>query len=169
MFGEQPDIRYNVSIHTDEEWNAMTLDEKMKVMTPAIEKWESEYLIMQKSKLSKQQIDILSGKDLKQIYSDVNFIGIRIVSAREFSYFIRRYGYISETEYKKARKEKTYSIKESGYDSYFAIVDSALSNDDEFEVQEDASKAQIKRAFVKSLKAKKLNKKVLGEFVELVA
>ena len=45
----------------------------------------------------------------------------------------------------------------------------ALENDDEFEVQVDASKAQIKRAFVKSLKAKKLNKKVLGEFVELVA
>ena len=108
-------------------------------------------------------------KDLKQIYSDVNFIGIRIVPARDFGYFIRRYGYISETEYKKARKEKTYSIKESGYDSYFAIIDSALSNDDEFDVQEDASKAQIKRAFVKSLKAKKLNKKVLGEFVELVA
>ena len=108
-------------------------------------------------------------KDLKQIYSDVNFIGIRITSARDFGYFIRRYGYISETEYKKARKAKTYSIKESGYDSYFAIIDSALSNDDEFEVQEDASKAQIKRAFVKSLQAKKLNKKVLGEFVELVA
>ena len=108
-------------------------------------------------------------KDLKQIYSDVNFIGIRIVAARDFGYFIRRYGYISETEYKKARKAKTYSIKESGYDSYFAIIDSALANDDEFEVQVDASKAQIKRAFVKSLQAKKLNKKVLGEFVELVA
>ena len=108
-------------------------------------------------------------KDLKQIYSDVNFIGIRITSARDFGYFIRRYGYVSETEYKKARRAKTYSIKESGYDSYFAIIDSALANDDEFEVQEDASKAQIKRAFVKSLQAKKLNKKVLGEFVELVA
>ena len=108
-------------------------------------------------------------KDLKQIFSDVNFIGIRITSARDFGYFIRRYGYVSETEYKKARRAKTYSIKESGYDSYFAIIDSALANDDEFEVQEDASKAQIKRAFVKSLQAKKLNKKVLGEFVELVA
>ena len=43
------------------------------------------------------------------------------------------------------------------------------SNDDEFQVQEDATKAQIKRAFVKSLKNKKMNKKVLGEFVELVA
>ena len=30
-------------------------------------------------------------------------------------------------------------------------------------------KYQIKTAFVKSLKSKKMNKKVLGEFVELVA
>ena len=31
-----------------------------------------------------------------------------------------------------------------------------------------ATKAQIKKAFVKSLKTKKLNKKILGEFIELV-
>ena len=39
----------------------------------------------------------------------------------------------------------------------------------EFEVSEDATKGQIKKAFVKSLKVKKLNKKVLGEFISLVA
>ena len=65
MFGEQPDIRYNVSIQTDEEWKAMSLGERMKVMSPAIEKWESEYLTMLRTELSKQQIDILSGRDLK--------------------------------------------------------------------------------------------------------
>ena len=65
LFGEQPDIRYNVSIHTDEEWKAMSLGERMKVMSPAIEKWESEYLTMLRTELSKQQIDILSGRDLK--------------------------------------------------------------------------------------------------------
>ena len=46
---------------------------------------------------------------------------------------------------------------------------SALADDAEFEVKEDATKAQIKKAFVKSLKTKKLNKKVLGEFISLVA
>ena len=45
----------------------------------------------------------------------------------------------------------------------------SLAEDPEFDVHEDATKAQIKRAFVKSLKTKKLNKKVLGEFIELVA
>jgi len=36
-------------------------------------------------------------------------------------------------------------------------------------VQEDASKSQIKSAFIKSLNSKKLNKKVLSQFMELVA
>ena len=45
----------------------------------------------------------------------------------------------------------------------------SLADDAEFEVKEDATKAEIKRAFAKSLKVKKLNKKVLGEFVSLVA
>jgi len=45
----------------------------------------------------------------------------------------------------------------------------SLAEDVEFDVDEDATKAQIKKAFVKSLKTKKLNKKVLGEFIELVA
>ena len=37
-----------------------------------------------------------------------------------------------------------------------------------FDVDDSATKAQIKKAFVKSLKTKKLNKKILGEFIELV-
>ena len=67
------------------------------------------------------------------------------------------------------RKQEECIILNSGYDSYFAILDSSLAVDDEFEVKEDATKTQIKAAFMKSLKAKKLNKKVLSEFVELVA
>ena len=50
-----------------------------------------------------------------------------------------------------------------------ASTSTALANEDEFEVKEDATKAEIKRAFVKSLKVKKMNKKILGEFIELVA
>ena len=45
----------------------------------------------------------------------------------------------------------------------------ALSNDTEFDVDDGATKAKIKSAFVKSLRNKKMNKKILGEFVELVA
>jgi ribosomal protein L23 len=45
----------------------------------------------------------------------------------------------------------------------------ALAQDSEFEVADDATKTQIKSAFVKSLRNKKMNKKVLGEFIELIA
>jgi hypothetical protein len=67
------------------------------------------------------------------------------------------------------KKEKAFSIKTSGYHTYFGLSASALSQDSEFQVSDDASKAQIKIAFVKSLKSKKMNKKILGEFIELVA
>ncbi len=107
--------------------------------------------------------------DLKKIYSDVNFIGIRICSSRDFRSFIKQYEYISDQEWVRIKKEKSYIIQNSGYHSYFAIISSSLYNDEEFEVAEDATKAQIKKAFAKSLKTKKLNKKVLGEFISLVA
>ena len=67
------------------------------------------------------------------------------------------------------RKNKAFTVKDSGYDAYFAMSANSLAEDPEFDVDDDATKAQIKRAFVKSLKTKKLNKKVLGEFMELVA
>ena len=107
-------------------------------------------------------------KDLRQTFPDVNFIGIRITDKREFGSFLRQFG-VNDSDVKKGRKNASFSIKNSGYHSYFAILDSSLVVDDEFEVKEDATKAQIKAAFVKSLRAKKLNKKVLSEFVELVA
>ena len=112
-------------------------------------------------------------KDLRQSFPHTNFIGIRILANRDASQFIRRYtGYEDDSYYKinsRWKKEKSFAIKNSGYHTYFGLSSSSLSNDDEFQVQEDATKAQIKRAFVKSLKSKKMNKKVLGEFVELVA
>jgi ribosomal protein L23 len=112
-------------------------------------------------------------RNLRDKFPTVNFIGMRILESRDANSFIRRYtGYIG-TEYDKItsswKKEKTFSIKSSGYHTYFGLSASALANDAEFEVAEDATKTQIKSAFVKSLKSKKMNKKILGEFIELVA
>ena len=67
------------------------------------------------------------------------------------------------------KKRKAFSLKNTGYHTYFGLSATALSQDAEFDVAEDASKAQIKNAFMKSLKSKKMNKKILGEFIELVA
>ena len=111
--------------------------------------------------------------NLKDKFTSVNFIGIRVISGRDASRFINLYHSVSEKYYGQIqndwKKLKSFTIKNSGYDAYFGLSSSALSQDAEFEVKEDATKAQIKSAFVKSLKTKKLNKKVLGEFISLVA
>ena len=112
-------------------------------------------------------------KNLKDKFSTVNFIGIRVLSNRDANRFISLYYSYSDKEYDKIqsdwKKLKSFTITKSGYDAYFGLSSSALSQDSEFDVHECATKAQIKSAFLKSLKTKKLNKKVLGEFVELIA
>ena len=109
-------------------------------------------------------------KDIKDTHSDVNFIGIRLLAGKDFGGFIKRYcPDTSEDIIKRLRKLKSVTIRGTGYHSYFGILSSGLYEDPEFEVKDDATKAQIKSAFVKSLKTKKLNKKVLGEFISLVA
>ena len=112
-------------------------------------------------------------ENLRDTFKDTNFIGIRIISSREGGSFIRRYyGYEGEAVEKmmnRWKKEKSFAIKTSGYHTYFGMASSALNNDGELVVKEDATKAEIKRAFAKSLKGKKMNKKILSEFIELVA
>ena len=110
--------------------------------------------------------------NLKDKFPSVNFIGIRVLEGRNASRFISLYHNQSDKQYEVIqndwKKLKSFTITNSGYDAYFGLSSSALSQDAEFEVAEDATKSQIKSAFVKSLKTKKLNKKVLGEFISLV-
>ena len=115
-------------------------------------------------------------KNLKDKFPSVNFIGIRVLNGRDVSRFINLYHSSSGEDYKQYmkiqedwKKMKSFTITKSGYDAYFGLSSSALSQDAEFDVADDATKAQIKSAFVKSLKTKKLNKKVLGEFISLIA
>ena len=115
-------------------------------------------------------------RNLKDKFPNTNFIGIRVLASRDANRFINLYHSASDDDFKQYvkiqddwKKMKSFIITKSGYDAYFGMSASALSQDAEFDVQEDATKAQIKTAFVKSLKTKKLNKKVLGEFISLVA
>ena len=121
---------------------------------------------------NQQFTDILL-RNLKDNFPYMNFIGIRVLESRDVGSFVRYYCGTSTEDYDKVmsswKKEKSFSIKSSGYDSYFGLSSTALLQNSEFEVAEDATKNQIKSAFVKSLKKKKMNKRILGEFVELVA
>ena len=104
---------------------------------------------------------------------DVNFIGIRVLEPRDANGFIRRYTGWNTVAFEKTqkiwKKERAFAIRQSGYHTYFGLSGTALSSNSEFDVDDGASKAKIKSAFAKSLKSKKMNKKVLGEFIELIA
>ena len=113
-------------------------------------------------------------ENLRDNFVDTNFIGIRVLESCDANSFIRRYtGGWGSPEFdrvkKNWRKERAFALKDSGYHTYFGLSANALANESEFDVDDDASKAQIKKSFMKSLKNKKMNKKILNEFVSLVA
>ena len=112
-------------------------------------------------------------QNLRDNFPTVNFVGIRVLESRDANGFFRLYHDQNSPIFRKLQNEwkklRSCTIKTSGYHAYFAMSAASLSQDSDFEVDEGATKAKIKSAFIKSLKTKKLNKKVLGEFISLVA
>ena len=129
-----------------------------------------------KTYFCKSEYHELTGALLNQLrgkFPNVNFIGIRVMENRDASNFIRKY---LNWDFEKVqniqsgwKKNKSLCLTDVGYHAYFGLSSSNLNNDTEFEVKEDATKAQIKSAFTKSLRGKKMNKKVLGEFMSYIA
>tara|TARA_Y100000592_G_scaffold98901_1_gene173299 strand:- start:4261 stop:6429 length:2169 start_codon:yes stop_codon:yes gene_type:complete len=109
--------------------------------------------------------------NLRDRHPDVNFIGIRVLAPREATKFMRMY--LDSDQFfaaeKSWKKDRSFSMKNVGYTAYFGLSSNGLAQDTEFEVQDNATKGQIRNAFKKSLNSKKMNKKVLSEFISLVA
>ena len=103
----------------------------------------------------------------------MNFIGIRVLESRDANSFIRRYTGWNTDSFLNIQKiwknERAFALHDSGYHTYFGLSGTALSSNSDFDVDDGATKAKIKSAFAKSLKGKKMNKKVLGEIIELIA
>ncbi len=102
----------------------------------------------------------------------VNVLGFRILPAKRLSEFVARFGTYSYYEeiQKQWRKQRSAIIPfPKGYSALYAISSKDLEDDSEFEVDDDATKAQITRAFKKMLKSKSTNKKLLTSFVDHIA
>ena len=108
--------------------------------------------------------------NLRDRYPDINFIGIRVLGPREATKFMQMY--LKSEEILNAEKSwktnRSFSMKNVGYTAYFGLSSNGLSQNSEFEVNDNATKGQIRSAFKKSLNSKKMNKKVLSEFISLV-
>jgi len=105
---------------------------------------------------------------LQDSFPEVNFIGIRLTTNSDFTKMLRWHGlYLKNFE--KWRKDKSVSLEIGNYTKHFFINTKDFGVDVEFDPPEEATKAQIRTAFKKSLNQSKFNRKILSEFVELVA
>jgi hypothetical protein len=109
---------------------------------------------------------------VKDKFPTVNVINFRITPGRDFAMCHRWYGNGCEN-YEKVkgefRKQGCVQFQDTGFDQFNVIAASSLAQDEEFSVPENATKAQIKTAFSKVLGKKKTNKKLLSNFITMVA
>ena len=105
---------------------------------------------------------------LRDRFPECSIMNIRLLASGEWHRFKQScLGEYNEENVKRAdqiwRKTKTFICTASAWTVQYGLAASALNTDAEFEPKSD-SKADIKRAFVKSLKGKKMNKKILSSF-----
>jgi hypothetical protein len=109
---------------------------------------------------------------VKDRHPSVNLVNFRITPSQDFGNCFRWYGPDSN-EYEKMKNEfkknSCVQFNGTGFDQFNVLLASSLSQEEEFSVPENATKAQIKTAFTKVLGKKKTNKKLLGSFISLVA
>ena len=113
---------------------------------------------------------------LKYRFPESNFIGFRIISGTECGQFLRwnvceaNPSHNYDDSMKKWKKDRSLCLRNTnGYQELFLLSQKSLATDTEFEVKEDATNAQIRTAFKKSLGAKANNKKVLTNFITQIA
>ena len=123
-----------------------------------------------------QSLTAILLQNLKDRNPDVNILGFRICSGSDFSRFYRyvsngrSYMDLPENIMKNWRKFKSIEMSfVAGYDSFYAISSSGMNAETEFNVADDASVAQVRKAFRENLKKKTTNKKLLSSFASLVS
>ena len=118
---------------------------------------------------------------LRDRFPECEFMNIRLITGNDWYRFKRSclgYEYDGDLNDNLAwadadrewKKTRSFICLSSAYTVQYALAISALNTDDEFTIEkEDPTKADIKRAFTKSLKNKKMNKKILSSFIERIA
>jgi hypothetical protein len=114
-------------------------------------------------------------QNLKETHPSVNVVGFRLIESTGLSNFCARY---CNAEYddianmqKQWKKEKSAVMpKPISYDALYAIhARSTNTEDTGLDVEEGASKTQLKTAFKKMLSKKHNNKKILNSFISLIS
>ena len=110
-------------------------------------------------------------QNLRDNFPNTNLISIRLCSGTDFNRVSYNWEF-DEREKNKAewRKHKSFINFNSAYTRSLYIQTTSLDDtDNAFEVKEDARKQDISRAFKKSQKNKSTSKRILNEFISVIA
>ncbi len=111
-------------------------------------------------------------ENLRDHFPSASIVMIRLISGNEFKRSIYRMDSYTEKQAAESewRKHRSFIDHKSAYTRSLYIHSNTFDESkNEFEVKEDAKKGDITRAFKKSLKNKKSSKRILNEFVTLIA
>ena len=107
---------------------------------------------------------------LRKTYPECSFLGFRICETRDLTHYLYRLGIGDQDKYKKTWKKDRFAvIDKSSFTELYVLQSNSYSSDVSMEVDDDASKAQIRTAFRKSLKSKSVNRRLLSAFVGQIA
>ena len=102
----------------------------------------------------------------------VNVLGFRIMGGSGLSSFVGTYASLAHYDQvqKQWKKNKSAVIPfPKSYTALYAISNTTIDADTEFDVESGAKKGEISKAFKKMLKSKSTNKRLLNSFIEYVA
>ena len=109
---------------------------------------------------------------LKGRFPQCNFLGFRIASNRDVNRYLEDAFWPKHDKIDRMKKEfsknKSIVAPIRGYQELYFLNNKNLNVEVEFDPKSD-SKADIKRAFTKSLKGKANNKKILSSFITQIA
>ena len=111
-------------------------------------------------------------QQLRDRNAGVNVLGFRIMSGSGLSSFVGTYASLAHYDQvqKQWKKNKSAVIPfPKSYTALYAISNTTIDADTEFDVESGAKKGEISKAFKKMLKSKSTNKKLLNSFIEYVA
>ena len=111
-------------------------------------------------------------QQLRDRNAGVNVLGFRIMGGSGLSGFVSTYASIAHYDQvqKQWKKNKSAVIPfPKSYTALYAISNTTIDADTDFDVESGAKKGEISKAFKKMLKSKSTNKKLLNSFIEYVA
>jgi len=108
---------------------------------------------------------------IRDSYPNSSVLGFRICTTRGLSYYLRSFGlWNSVDKYTKVfKRDKSVVVNNSPYNELYVIQSNSYSSEVEMDVNEDATKSQIRNAFKKTLKSKSVNRKMLSSFAGRIA